>query len=95
MVDVCDGDPLRADVTLGEDVVLVGAHGQDAVVLDLELEPAGRLAERAGVKDRMRHRLSLRPRHAGANRKDPPFLEILPADGVAKCVPNTSVFESA
>src|SRR6185295_11621043 len=55
VVDVRDGHPLRADVAPGEDVVVVAAHGEDAVVLDLEPEPAGRLAERAGVKDGVRH----------------------------------------
>jgi hypothetical protein len=56
VVDVGDRDPLRADVPLREDVVLVGTHGEDAVVLDLELEPARRLTERAGGKHRLRHR---------------------------------------
>src|SRR5205809_763848 len=56
VVDGGDGDSLRADVTLGEDVILVGAHRQNSIALDLELEPADRLAERAGVKDRVRHR---------------------------------------
>src|SRR5207244_12661321 len=41
VVDGGDGDALRADVALGEDVVIVAAHGDDAVVLDLELEAAG------------------------------------------------------
>ena len=94
VVDVGNGDALRADVALGEDVVVVAAHGDDAIVLDLELEPAGRLAERAGVKDGVRH-ASLRWNHARPKRNAPSFLEIRPADGVAKCVPKTRTSESA
>ena len=37
------------------EVVRVGPDREDPVVLDLEREPAGGLAERAGVKDRVRH----------------------------------------
>jgi hypothetical protein len=44
-VDAGDGDPLRTHVALREDVVVIGAHGEDAVVLDLERQSTGRLAE--------------------------------------------------
>ena len=56
VVHVGDRDALRADVAAREDVVLVAAHRHDAVALDLEREPAGRLAERAAAVDRTARR---------------------------------------
>ena len=48
-MDGGDGDALRTDVAVREDVFLVSADRHDPVTLDLHAQPAGRLAQRAAA----------------------------------------------
>ncbi len=68
LVQRLDRDALGAQEAVREDVVGVAADLDELVALEGQLEPAGRLAERAGAEGGARHRASLPalPRPAGA-----------------------------
>ena len=57
-----EGRALRADEPLRERVVLVAADARDVAVLDLEPQPAGRLAEGARPERHPRHSQTIQPR---------------------------------
>ncbi len=54
--ELLDGCALRAEVALTEHVLTITAHERDLVVLEVELQPAGRFTEGARtVRDALRH----------------------------------------
>ena len=55
VVQLTDGDALRACVAAGEDVVPVASDPRHPIALEGDLEPACRLAQRAGPEGGFRH----------------------------------------
>jgi hypothetical protein len=55
-----DGVALRADVAAAEGVVGVAADRHHRLALELQLQPADRLAQRTGAEARMAHQASAR-----------------------------------